>query len=179
MRPSATLRRTVAVVRIGLVAVAVAALAACGGGGSSSATTSAPASTSSAPAPTSPAGPTGADAVFCQQVGQLVAELATVQSAPPEQVPAMLTQLIKNFDGVHPPAAIQTDWQALGTGLHQLQAAVASVDVTTADGQAQLKQLEAQATAGAATAQGNISAWVLSTCGSGGTATSTSAASSS
>jgi hypothetical protein len=176
MRPTGTLRRTGTVARVGLVAVAVAVLAACGGGGSPSATTSAPPRTSSAAAPMTPAGPTGANAVFCQQVGQLVAELATVQSAPPEQVPAMLTQLIKNFDGVHPPAAIQTDWQALGTGLRQLQAAVASVDVTTSEGQAQLKQLETQATAAAATPQGDISAWVLSNCGSGGSATSSSAA---
>jgi hypothetical protein len=117
--------------------------------------------------------------VFCQQVGQLVAELATAQSAPPEQVPAMLKQLITNFDGVHPPAAIRSDWQALGDELHQLESAVASVDVTTAQGQAQLKQLETRATAAAATPQGNISAWVLSNCASGATTGSSSAASSS
>jgi len=162
-------RRIASGVRVALVAAAVAVLAACSGGGSSSASSSSSAArTSSAPASTTAAGPTGADAVFCQQVGQLVTELATVQSAPPEQVPAMLQQLVKNFGSVTPPAAIQADWQALGAGLQQLQTAVGSLDLSTAQGQAQLEQLKAQATAAAAGPQGNISAWVLSNCGSAG-----------
>ena len=106
-------------------------------------------------------------------------ELSTVQSAAPEQVPTLLQQLVANVAKVQPPAAIAADWQALGTGLQHFQSALGSVDVTTPDGQAQLKQLESQALAAAAPAQGNIAAWVLSNCGSGVSATSSSAASSS
>jgi hypothetical protein len=91
----------------------------------------------------------------------------------------MLQQLVKNVDGVTPPPAIRSDWQALSSGLHRLQAAIAPLDVSTAQGQAQLKQLETQATAAAAGPQGKISAWVLSSCGSGGTTTSSAAAGSS
>jgi hypothetical protein len=162
-----------------VLAAAVAVLAACSGGGSPSASSSSPARTSSASATATPAGPTGADAVFCQQVSQLVTELSTVQSAPPEQVPALLQQLVANVDKVQPPAAVAADWQALGSGLHQLQSALGSIDVTTPEGQAQLKQLEAQTTAAAAAPQGNITAWVLGNCGSGVAATSSSAAGSS
>jgi hypothetical protein len=162
-----------------LLAAAVAVLTACSGGGSPSASSSSAPSTSSAPASTTPAGPTGADAVFCQQVSPLVTELSAVQSAAPEQVPALLQQLVANVAKVQPPAAIAADWQALGTGLQQFQSALGSVDVTTPDGQAQLKQLESRALAAAAAAQGNIAAWVLSNCGSGVAATSSSAASSS
>ena len=162
-----------------VLAVAVAVLSACSGGGSPSASRSSSAGTSSAPASTTPAGPTGADAVFCQQVSQLVTELATVQSAPAEQVPALLQQLVTNVDKVQPPAAIASDWQALGAGLRQFQSALGPVDVTTPDGQAQLKQLETRALAAASGSQGNITAWVLSNCGSGIPASSSSAAGSS
>ena len=173
-------QRTPSVGLAGLVlAAAIAVLAACSGGGSPSASSSSPARTSSAPASTTAAGPTGADAVFCQQVSQLVTELATVQSASPEQVPALLQQLVSNVDKVQPPAAIASDWQALGNGLRQFQTALGSVDVSTPAGQAQLKQREAQAIAAASAPQGNITAWVLSNCGSGIPATSSSAASSS
>lgn len=161
---------------------ALVALAACGGGGSSTASgtsSSAPTTTSSSAATTTPAGPTGADAVFCNQVSQLVGQLAGVQSAPAEQAPALLQQLVTNFDGVQPPDALKADWQALGNGLHQLQSALGSVDLTTPEGQAKLKQLEQQTTAAAAGPQGNISAWVLSNCTSGGPTASTSAASTS
>jgi hypothetical protein len=102
-----------------------------------------------------------------------------VQAAPPEQLPALLRQLVANVDGVHPPAALRADWQALGDELHHLQSAVASVDVTTPQGQAELQRLEAQATASAAAPQGTISAWVLSNCSTGVTVTSSSATSTS
>jgi hypothetical protein len=162
-------------------AAAVALLTACGGGSdnSSASSTSASKTTSSAATSTS-AGPTGADAAFCTQVGQLVTQLTGLQAAQPAQVPAMLQQLAAGFQSVQPPAAVAADWQALGAGLQQFGTAVASIDVNTAQGQAQLQAAEQQALAAAAPHQGNISAWVLSNCGgASGSATSSSAASTS
>jgi hypothetical protein len=174
------MRLTSNLVRTGLAgAAALALLTACGGGSDNSSASSSSASTSTSSAATSTAsGPTGADAAFCQQVGQLVTQLAALQAAQPAQVPAMVQQLVTNFGAVTPPAAVQSDWQTLGSGLQQLATAVGSIDVSTAAGQAQLAQIEQQATAAAAPAQGNISAWVLSNCSSSG-ATSSSAASTS
>ena len=165
-------------VRAALTCAAVALLTACSGGTSdeaSSSRTSASTTTSSA-ATSTPAGPTGADAAFCTQVGQLVTQLGSLQSAQPAQVPPLLQQLVTNFDAVQPPAAVQADWQTLGTGLHQLQTAVGSIDVNSPQGQAQLAQLEQQATAAAAAAQGGISAWVVSNCGAGSSATTSATA---
>jgi hypothetical protein len=173
------MRPTSNFVRAALTSVAaLALLTACSGGSSDDASpSSTSAATTGSPAATStPAGPTGADAAFCSQVGQLVTQLGSLQTAQPAQVPPLLQQLVTNFDAVQPPAAVQTDWQALGTGLHQLQTAAGSIDVTTPQGQAQLAQLEQQATAAAAPVQGNISAWVLSNCGAGSSATTSATA---
>jgi hypothetical protein len=152
-------------------------LTACSGGSSTSGSSSSSATkTTSSAATSTPAGPTGADAVFCTQVGQLISRLTAAQAAPPQQVPALLQQLVTAVDAVQAPAALQTDWQGLTTGLHQLQTAVSGLDVSTAQGQAQLQQLEQQATAAAAPAQGNISTWVLSHCGSAPTSSASSTA---
>jgi hypothetical protein len=164
----------------GLAGVAaLVLLTACSGGSSDNASsTSSAASTSTSAAATTAAGPTGADAAFCTAVSQLVTQLGTVQTAQPAQLPPLLQQLVANFDSVQPPAAVQADWQTLGAGLHQLQTAVSAIDVNTPQGAAQLQQMEQQAIAAAAPAQGNISAWVLSNCGgssSSGTASSTAA----
>jgi hypothetical protein len=176
------MRLTSNFVRSALTGVAaVALLTACGGGSdnSSASSTSASKTTSSAATSTS-AGPTGADAAFCQQVPQLVSQLTALQTAQPAQVPAMLQQLGTAFQGVQPPAAIASDWQALGAGLQQFGTAISSLDLSTPQGQQQLQAAEQQALAAAAPHQGNISAWVLSNCGGGsGSATSTSAASTS
>jgi hypothetical protein len=143
---------------------ALALLTACGGGSNNTAgTTSAPTTTTAAP--TTSAGPTGADAAFCAAVPQLATQLQAAQSLPPQQAAAQLPQLVANFDKVTPPAALQSDWQTLGTGLHQLAAAVGSLDLSTAQGQQQFQQLAQQAATQAASAQGSISAWVLSNCG--------------
>ena len=174
MRPTRTFARC------GLAgAAALALLTACSGGSSDRASSSTSASTTSSAATTTQAAPTGADAAFCTAVTQLVSQLGQVQAAPPAQVPALLQQLVTEFDAVQPPAAVQTDWGALGTGLHQLQTAVSSIDVNSAAGQAQLRQLEQQATTAAAPAQGTISAWVLSNCGGSSATTSVTAATSS
>jgi hypothetical protein len=158
-------------------AAALVLLTACSGGSSNSASSSSSstAKTSSSAASSTPAGPTGADAVFCGKVAQLVPQLAALQSAPPAQAPALLQQLVAAFDATQAPAAVQADWQSLGTGLHQLAAAVGGIDVNSQQGQAQLEQLKQQATASAAAAQGNISTWVLSNC-SGASASSSSSA---
>jgi hypothetical protein len=150
-------------------AAALALLTACGGGSSdnTAATTS---KTTTSAAPTTAAGPTGADAAFCSSVTQLVTQLGQVQAAPPQQAAQQLKQLVINFDGITPPAAIQADWRSLGNGLHQLEAAVSAMDLSTSQGQAQFQQAAKQATAAAAAAQGNISTWVLGHCG-GGSAT--------
>ena len=174
MRPTSNFVRTALT-----SAAALSVLTACSGGSSDeagSSSTSASTTSSSAATSTS-AGPTGANAAFCTQVGQLVTQLGTLQTAQPAQVPPLLQQLVANFDAVQAPADVQSDWQALGTGLHQLQTAVGSIDVTNPQGQAQLAQLEQQATAAAAPVQGNISAWVLSNCGAGSSATSAAATS--
>src|SRR3954467_13822838 len=106
-------------------AVAVALLTACSGGSdSSSESSSSAAKTTSSAATSTSAGPTGADAAFCTAVPQLVTQLGQVQAAPPAQGPTLLQQLVANFDGVQPPAAVATDWQTLGAGLHQLQTAL-------------------------------------------------------
>jgi hypothetical protein len=161
------MRPTWSFLRAGLAGVAaLALLTACGGGSSTSASSSSSAgTTSSSAATTTSAGPTGADAVFCSQVGQLVTQLTAAQAAAPEQTPALLQQLLTAFGSVTPPAAVQADWQTLGAGLRQLQTAVAGLDVTSPQGQQQLAQLKQQALAAAAPAQGNISAWVLGHCG--------------
>jgi hypothetical protein len=169
MRPTGTARAAGTVRRAGLAAAALTLLAACSGGGSSASGSSSPPAptTSSPPATTTPAAPTGADAVFCQQVSRLVPELSTVQSAPAEQVPGLLQQLVPEVGKIQPPAAIASDWHTLGDALHQLQSALGSVDVTTSEGQAELQRLEKQATASTTAAQGNITSWVLSHCSSG------------
>src|SRR3954454_22332053 len=177
------MRLTSNFVRSALTGVAaVALLTACGGGSdnSSASSTSASKTTSSAATSTA-AGPTGADAAFCTQVGQLVTQLPSLQAAQPAQVPAMLQQLGAGFQAVQPPAAVAADWQALGAGLQQLATAVGSIDVSTPQGQQQLQAAEQQALSAAAPHQGNISAWVLSNCGgaSWGSASSSSAASTS
>src|SRR5690242_5229141 len=120
MRATGTARPAGTVWRAGLAAGALAVLTACSGGGSSAASGSASSAppTTSSPTITTPAAPTGADAVFCQQVSQLVTELSTVQSTPAAQVPALLQQLVPDFERVHPPAAIASDWQSLGDALH-------------------------------------------------------------
>lgn len=156
-------------------AAALALLTACGGSGSNNASSSSSTATTTSSAPTTSAGPTGADAAFCTAVPQLTSQLAAAQSAPPQQAAQGLQQLVANFDKVTPPAALQADWTALGTGLHQLVTAVGSLDLSTPQGQQQFQQLAQQATTAAASAQGNISAWVLSHCG-GGSATSSAAA---
>jgi hypothetical protein len=160
-------------------AAAIALLTACSGGSdnSSASSTSASKTTSSAATSTA-AGPTGTDAAFCQAVPQLVTQLGTLQAAQPAQVPAILQQLSTGFQAVTPPAAIASDWQALGAGLQQFATAISSIDVSTPQGQQQLAAAEQQATAAAAPHQGNISAWVLSNCGgASGSASSSSAAS--
>jgi hypothetical protein len=159
-------------------AAALAVLTACGGGSSNDASSSSSAPETTSAAPTTSAGPTGADAAFCTAVPQLTSELAAAQSAQPQQAAQQLQQLITDFDKVTPPAALQADWQALGTGLHQMATAVGSLDLSTQQGQAQFQQLAQQATAAAASAQGDISAWVLSNCGgaAGSASGSTSAA---
>lgn len=162
------MRLTGNIVRAALTgAAAVALLTACSGGSSSSSATSTSAVTSSSAATTTAAGPTGADAAFCAAVPQLTAELAGAQAAPPQQAVAQLQQLVANFSKVTPPAALQSDWQALGTGLNQVVTAAGQLDLGTAQGQAQFQQLAQKATAAAAPAQGNISAWVVSNCGGG------------
>jgi hypothetical protein len=181
MRRTATPHRAGAVWRAGLAVTALAVLAACSGGGSSSAsgssTTAAPATptTSSAPATTTPAGPTGADAAFCQQVSALVTDLSTVQSAPAPQVPGLLQRAVAAFEKVRPPAALADDWQTLSEGVHRLQSSLSSVDLTTQEGQAKLQQLEQQATASVSTAEGNITTWVVDHCSPGSAGSSTSA----
>jgi hypothetical protein len=156
-------------------AAALALLTACSGGGSNDASSTSAAKTTTPVATTTSAGPTGADAAFCQAVPQLTGELAAAQSAQPQQAAQQLQQLVSDFDKVTPPAALQSDWTALGTGLHQLATAVGSLDLSTPQGQAQFQQLAQQATAQAASVQGNISAWVLSNCG-GSSATSSASA---
>lgn len=146
-------------------AAALALLTACGGGSSNNASSSTSATETTSAAPTTTTGPTGADAAFCTAVPQLTSELTAAQSAPPQQAAQQLQQLVTDFDKVTPPAALQADWTALGTGLHQLATAVGSLDLSTQQGQAQFAQLAQQATAQAAATQGNISAWVLSNCG--------------
>lgn len=162
-------------------AAALALLTACGGGSdnSSASSTSASKTTSSAATSTA-AGPTGADAAFCQAVPQLTSQLTALQAAQPAQIPAMLQQLATGFQAVQPPAAIASDWQALGAGLQQFGTAVASINVSTPQGQQQLQAAEQTALAAAAPHQGSISAWVLSNCGgASGSASSSSAASTS
>jgi hypothetical protein len=178
MRRTGTPHRAGAVRRAGLAATALAVLSACSGGGSSSAsgssTTAGPTTptTTSAPAPTTAAGPTGADAVFCSQVGSLVTQISTVQSAPAPQVPGLLQQAVAAFEKVHPPAALAGDWKALGEGVRRLQSSLGSLDLTTQAGRTKLQQLEQQTTASVSTAEGNITSWVLSHCSSGGSSTS-------
>jgi hypothetical protein len=157
-------------------AAALALLTACSGGGSDNASsTSAAKTTTTSAAPTTSAGPTGADAAFCQAVPQLTGELTAAQAAQPQQAAQQLQQLVADFDKVTPPAALRSDWTALGTGLHQLATAVGSLDLSTPQGQQQFQQVAQQATAQAASAQGNISAWVLSNCGGSSTTSSVSA----
>jgi len=157
-------------------AAALTLLTACSGGGSNNASSTSAAKTTSSAATTTSAGPTGADAAFCQAVPQLTSQLAAAQAAPPQQAAQGLQQLVANFDKVTPPAAIQADWTALGTGLHQLATAVGSLDLSTPQGQQQFQQLAQQAATQAAAAQGNISAWVLSNCGGSSATTSVTAA---
>lgn len=155
--------------RTALTGVAAAALlTACSGGSSnnaSSSTSATPTATATSSAPTTSAGPTGADAAFCAAVPQLTSELAAAQAATPQQAAQQLQQLVANFQKVTPPAALQADWQKLGAGLQQLVTAVGSLDLSTPQGQQQFQQLAQQAATQAAAAQGDISAWVLSNCG--------------
>jgi ABC-type glycerol-3-phosphate transport system substrate-binding protein len=156
-------------------AAALALLTACGGGSDNASSSSSATTTTSSSPTTTAAGPTGADAAFCAAVPQLTSELAAVQAAPPQQGAQLLQQLVADFGKVTPPAAIQADWRSLGNGLSQLVAAVGSMDLSTPQGQQQYQQAAQLATQQAAAAQGNISTWVLSNCGSGASS-STSAA---
>lgn len=153
-------------------AAALAVLTACGGGNSDNASSTSSAAKTTTAAPTTAAGPTGADAAFCTAVPQLTSQLTAAQSAQPQQAAQLLQQLAANFTKITPPAALQTDWTALGTGLQQLVTAAGSLDLSTPQGQQQFQQLAGQATTAAAAPLGDISAWVLSNCGGASGATS-------
>ena len=164
-------------VKTALTGLAAAALlTACSGGGSNNASSSSSAATTTSSAATTSAGPTGADAAFCQAIPQLTSQLSAAQAATPQQAAQQLQQLVTNFQKITPPAALQADWQKLGSGLQQLVTALGQLDLSTPQGQQQFQQLAQQATTQAAAAQGDISAWVLSNCGGSSASSSVTAA---
>src|SRR4051794_30900848 len=120
------MRRSVAVCRSGLAAVAAAVLlAACSGSGddtSASSSSSARASTSSTSTTTAEAtGATGSE--FCTQAASALQSaepaLSGSQNDPATLGPA-LQQAADKFHAIKPPAEISKDWAAVADGIEQL-----------------------------------------------------------
>jgi hypothetical protein len=167
----------------GLTATAsLVLLTACGGSGDAAdaAASAAPASSSSAaPSSSAAAGSTAAGTsaaasggssdpevqAFCTQAESVVNQVSQdLQSADPSQLSPALDKAVTDLAAVQAPAEISSDWEATKALFTGLRDAVAGVDLTTQEGQAQVQQAATQLESQAGDSQTRLDAWTKANC---------------
>lgn len=149
-------------------AATVVLLTACGGSGDGdAAATSAPAEASSPGAEPSPTQDPEA-AGFCAEVSTALDELSrTLETTTEEDIASRLPEVVSTLGSVEPPPAVEADWGALVDTLGQLADTASSVDLGSPEGQQEYADAQARLGGRFATAQQNVTNYVISNCSTG------------
>ena len=158
-----------------LSATALLGLAACGGSSddeSSSASSSSTSAAGSSSAETSDTDDVQVQA-FCADVEQVSTELSSqLETATPEQLPALLQQAVDSLDELDPPAEIADAVSTTQDTYQQLVDTVATLDLSTPEGQQAFSDAATQLGLGSTPAETEIDDWTTANCDASATPTS-------
>jgi hypothetical protein len=102
---------------------------------------------------------------FCTEAESVITAASdSLEGADPSQLSATLDQAVADLDDVQAPEEIRADWQTATAMFAGLRDAVAGVDVTTPEGQAQLQQAITDLEAQSGESQTRLDAWITDNC---------------